>query len=1412
MLRGLKMEPWLDSLSEDWQSEHNSSSLSLRHRTPDYSRPGSVASNLTQSRIPHLAQYHSKNRANGKYLRSRSSQGNKPLGGSTVLSEQKPSKLNVAAQSPMSVTSESQTKLRATTLPRRGSIAPSDSVQSVQHHTLHTEPARVLQDDDAPEWKRRLAKGEDIAGHGCDLFAPSRLEGMFKAPPASQDENQPPKSSPFDQPRLWSLPITSNSTSTFDHFHSTKATRSRLRGLDMVEEVNEEADKTNVNSCCGDVPVPARSDCGLVKQLTDSFELASRSTSQLLRSKPGISSSVDDADLDHVRRDPRTRTMSGQEELRNEWISPVTLSRQNTIRDRALKDSTDKSAAVLQAKLELLGIGDSQRPSSRSSDQDVVYGHIKASSDGFAHDEPDTDLTSQSLPDDLSMGTEEFVSHGGFVNKCRGGSSNEGPFYRRTLSPYCPTSYRGRSNHSTTSISHSSPLLPEAVNRKFHKEHPPSASSPITPPASEHAHHKQPPIGSPLKLFGNRDTYTNNKLIRVLSQYEDADSLGDAEMTQPDSRVDSELRMSQFGHGDLDRFHFLEEVKLKARDDALPLHSDNQILAVPVRPKSLHSAGKVSEDRPSNATRNRDKLGRGSSPEQVSREIEDENIGLTKRDSPSPLKERASKRRRTLVREETEVHLSRRPEDGTVMPQTDSAKLAGMKRKDARYDDAIPTVDPNSLAGRHMLRPRMPHRLASNVASRESKKVLITNVEPHASTSPGSVPARDEVKEARKTSVTTQDYMEEATKIMQMIRAKGKPKCSLRSVEEPIEESELNPHAILEFDSDEASSGDEFSRPPSRNGVRDLREQQREQRHDPRIASHLRKFKESDDLELLIDTSILGPMPVSDNARAEEAALVPIPDDEQRSSPPNIRIRQAVGVQRKRKHSASTIEDLQFSQRNSTTLTHSSSANSTQRTIPTSSTGSSGRKGVINPGKVQIPDQVGTMIFDHATRTWVKERRVVKAATERRARQATSEGDPFEHISDLSTEELRGAELGNESQIGVVSRPSTRSSMSSNGHVSFAKGNLEGSGTIAEPAQTATNFQMNARSQLVEHETRVHDGQISQAPNSPENTNRQPRVVTIAFSSPLVSAVAYQDDPRTSELELNMDVHGSNGPREPGGTGTSESAANTILKRETTVKQPLISVSSRYKSWPVQSFVPRPISRIEEQDEMGTNVDLSLIPTGQAQATTPVRGRSDVTLAAPYKAPSIICLTPLSEFSLHQIDRISQDEASFVAPRMYPGALRHAHGSQALGLDSLVRALTDAEPSEPYWDHTKRLDLTGKHLTTLHRLEEYCTTLEELIISTNELGQLCGVPRSVRILDAQGNGLSNMTSWGHLQNLQYLDISGNELESLEGLACLYHLRELNANNNKISDIDGILLLNGLQGLSLQGKRAARSRL
>jgi hypothetical protein len=1419
------MEPWLDSLSEDWKSEHNSSSVSLPNQSPPCSRPGSISSNANPSRIPHFALNRSKGSSNSKYLRSRSLRGTPPFTNSPVLAEQNPSKRNVTAQQSTATTSESQRKDHATALPRRASSVLSDSVQSVQHYTLPNRSTLALNDDNVPEWKRRLARGEEITGDGCDLFGPSRLEGMFKAPQAPQDENKSPRSSPsassfLDQPRLWSLPYTLPETSTTSQFQSMRLSRSRLSGLEIVTEVSEEADTPSVSCHVVTAPTPKGSLRGLITQRPSSLERPNSSRSKDSGVQPGIAGAADNAEFDHPYHEPRARTISEQEELRNEWISPVTLSQQNSIQNRAIQDSLDKSTAVLHARLEQLGIDDSRRPLSRSSDEGVVYGHSPNSSGQLGHHETATDLTSQSLPDDLSMGTQDFISQGGFVNKRRGGFSCEGSFHRKALSPSGASTHRGVARGPTSRVPCSSPLPPASACQKSDDGYPASITPPVSSPSSGHAqHHKQPSLSSPLKLFGNRDTYTNNKLLRVLNHFEDSELGGDADPIEPgaeNSRVEGELRMSQFGQGELDKFAFIEEVKLKNNPDTQRVDTDSQIFSGLVHLEPLHPASQPSEERCSESAGIQRNFQPPVVPNQGDHEAEDIDNDQTKRNPPSPLKERTPKRRRTLLGQEIEEQLPRQLEDVFAVPRSSPSKLAGTKRKDARYDDAAPAIDPESLASRQMLRPRMAYRRTSNVAAENGVANPTIDAKVHASSKPGSAAIRaavaeelvQVVKDARKTSVTTQDYMEEATKIMQMIRAKGKPKSSLPSVDEPVNTSKLNSDALPGPEIDEISSGDEFSRPPSRNGGRVLRQQRRPQQCDPRIASHLRKFKESDDLELLIDTSGLEPVPIPDNAQAEEAALAPIPEDEQRSSPPNIRIHDNLEIKRKRQHSTSTTEDAPVSQHNTTIPTQSSSTSSTQRTTPTSSTGSSSRRGVINPGTVQIPDHVGAMTFDHAAKTWIKDCVAQNlSATDQRAQQANGEEDPFEHISDLSTEERREAEPKDDLRTIAVPCSSRPDYPPSQEHTSILRVDGEESETEIEAAQPLGGLQTTTRSQLVEHEKRIHDGRVSQPPDSPQHANRQPRVVTIAFSSPLVSAVAYQDDPSTSDLDINLTAHVSEGLRQTNSTANDRPTDDTIPKQEAVTKQPAGRNSSRYMPRPCQGFVGRPVSRIEEREEVVPNEDMSLITTGKSQAMTPASHRSEKVLAVPYttgKASSIICLTPLSDFSLHQTDRPAHEDASFVAPRRHPAALRQAHGSLALGVDDMMRAITDVEPFEPYWDHIRRLDLTGKHLATLHRLEEYCSTLEELAISSNDLRQLSGVPMSVRTLNAQRNLLSNMTSWGHLQNLQYLDISGNELESLDGLSCLYHLRELNANDNKITDIDGILDLNGLQSLALRG--------
>jgi Leucine-rich repeat (LRR) protein len=139
-------------------------------------------------------------------------------------------------------------------------------------------------------------------------------------------------------------------------------------------------------------------------------------------------------------------------------------------------------------------------------------------------------------------------------------------------------------------------------------------------------------------------------------------------------------------------------------------------------------------------------------------------------------------------------------------------------------------------------------------------------------------------------------------------------------------------------------------------------------------------------------------------------------------------------------------------------------------------------------------------------------------------------------------------------------------------------------------------------------------------------------------------------------------------------------------------------------------------------------------------------------------------MSPLPDFSVNEPDNSLNREMTYVAQRTNPGSLRQVHGTFALATEELIKHITDVEPYEPYWEHVRRLVLRQKNLITLHKLSDFCPRLEELDVSDNDIGQLSGVPSSLRTLKIPRNCLSNLTPWSHLHNLQYLDISGNDIE------------------------------------------------
>lgn len=113
------------------------------------------------------------------------------------------------------------------------------------------------------------------------------------------------------------------------------------------------------------------------------------------------------------------------------------------------------------------------------------------------------------------------------------------------------------------------------------------------------------------------------------------------------------------------------------------------------------------------------------------------------------------------------------------------------------------------------------------------------------------------------------------------------------------------------------------------------------------------------------------------------------------------------------------------------------------------------------------------------------------------------------------------------------------------------------------------------------------------------------------------------------------------------------------------------------------------------------------------------------------------------------------------------------------------------------------LDISRQSLRSIANLEHSLPQLLELCVAHNELVFLSGASRSLLVLDASYNRLSQLTSFQALVNLQELNISHNQMKDLSGLACLFHLRELRADHNAVTSIEPLLSIRSLEVASLQ---------
>ena len=752
------------------------------------------------------------------------------------------------------------------------------------------------------------------------------------------------------------------------------------------------------------------------------------------------------------------------------------------------------------------------------------------------------------------------------------------------------------------------------------------------------------------------------------------------------------------------------------------------------------------------------------------------------------------------------------------------------------------------------------------------------------------------VDASRKGSVQTRDFLDEAERVMELIRARGNPDRGFgpskrRMGEGPgmpdIEEDTVDESG---FEPAYESTLDRFSRPPSRNH-NSMAARQPMIQTDPKILEYLRAYA---DTQSMVD-SATQPTTDADRTSGERAAdQGSLRSGNQSVINYDLKIRINEDVERQEElRSATEIKAGGRTAENSAGQHSTSrSGDSSSRTLRTGSSTRTDTKVVIAPQAVThlVAGEIAGMTFDHHKQVWLKRKATCNdnGAPDAPLFSEDSTEDPFRNIPDLTVDEIeelnimRGvcvqAEARNKTQgdCTSVAKPTTvrpdqadaarpgegvedEPAQSGLAKLSSAAGGAtaddrppEESRVVQASGQTNLGPRSSerpigaesAKDQLsrtaagatsstepteeVEAEIQAHEGR---EPEAPVLGRRRPkRDVTITFSSPLVSR-SFQIPAQSPYTEEDEDEHLSTLASQP------EPATNSMLEprhasRDLTYSQhatlrfrasvgsekSMLGQRHRQLSTMRRTVLSRSINGFSEDSMALSNINVNhssisisrktshaFSPATPRRPTWPIDGPAQKRwLTAERLSHVTFHLSPLPDFTVHQPDENLVHEVG----RLEKGPLDFSRTRERRTLSlvtlDLVRRLTDLEPYEPYWEHIRQLDLGNSGLIAFHGLADFCSRLEKLDAGHNRIGQLNGVPSSVRLLRLTHNCLSSLTTYGHLQNLHYLDVSYNEIDSLGAIQGLVHLRELKAGHNLLSSLEGVLDLDGLLKLDIRG--------
>lgn len=1480
--------PWLEDLDEDWVQPPIYTNPTIK---PDLTSADCDANSLrsNRSRIPR--------KSSGSYSNS-----SVILNTDSITSTKK--NRNPLGELSSSAGNAVQDASRSVSMASAGSVVRYDTVErraspGKQQATL--------------EWKKRLVHGQVGYGDQTDLFGANGLENIFAAPtkpspkpdkPSSRPSrlfkmHDPPPSSPPPWPSVIDFASQSTPTAQDD---------SRSSNLDQVQEEDAEDDATyeDLDVYAQDQDLPFRcAETQRVDRDDSRQETQDHSGSIRLESSPHhlpvtTNSSIRTAFLASTGASHHgNRTISGQTDFSGEAFSPVYISKHTTLTgqiDYATMDSY--TMKQLERVDQVYQESDSSEPTTGDEPQQRPQGPPMNEIESQLLDDllEDTlpSVPEVSLPDNLPTGTPPIATLGNFVNLKRGGLSAYGSFKNRPLSPSQSETLRSRL--SAVQQSHQASEMNGSV---LHNTKQPSAQPtdsihrPGTPDKDESSLLSPPKprsSASPLKLFGNYDTFTNNRLLRRLSQLEDFDqensqasitkndgdnhsnqaledpfeegvsspTLAPGSSTQRNEnrkqRVVSSL--SSFGEGELNDHDFEADLSFPS---GLNLDEPADYMSEGSPPPGLAPPGSKTPFRfhleeSSPDTRQMDNLKRKLSKRSTARSRPSAQYGTIdrhaipsnhkeevsqytegKRPRSSPSKAPTPKRRRTLVAlhgelpgmghgSEIDVKITR-TEYVSRREMVEEEYPATTKRNVTRPRNPTP-----SQRSRDDVQAEVEEATLNFLSSSPRLEAIKENLElgeipinsldaEQAKAVAAEVAAftlnisKAEADGKRTRSITTQDFLDEAMHIMALIRAKGRPHSGLGSVEESDVEDVYGSHLRPE-DIERSPSPLRVSRPPSREGASTGWRPRSQMQHDPRIVSQLRKFQESDDIDLL-ETSIKslhveepGEHHFSDEAIIAEGLA-------------NIRIN---GPRQEVNRDRGESDASRNGKLGSPTKTHTShpsvDSSAGGRTIGTNSTRKSDNVATLAPETVAhlIPEEVAGMTFDREKKRWIR----IKGSR-RRSRDTpnppsnvTSDDDPFNEIPDLTVDEVKELtrvqglltrsqqSFFDQSQVilqdnqeeesravsaeTVLTRPITRDNAiaptfaSSSAHSKYS--GFASSRTQVETRATSwSNEELAAMARSKQHHAQT-------ATMSPAVSDIAEDVDEESFSSQDDSLPL--DDSVTEELPLPAPKQRQHQPF----VQSSPGSVYRPVPRQFSLRRQTLNRGFYGQDQSEMSF----IAQLPDKRLMSLSVSVSRPPS---KVSVPSQELA-VPSSSPARVDATFYLSDLPEFTLHDVDP-EQSSEKLLAKRVAQPVPSDRFN---MAMQNLVKTLTDVEPDEPYWEDIKQLSLRERKLGSVHNLEDFCTRLEDLDLSNNNVTHLEGAPNSIRRLNVRSNALSSLTAWGHLTNLQYLDISNNSIDSLGGLGMLYHLRELKADNNQITSLDGVMGLDGLLKLSVRRNKLA----